>query len=187
VSRVRRHALVLLAALAVVTGAAGVAVAKTPAHLSAHGPTRVSGTDATAVFRIADRTIRQVRYRDHGVLVYTFRLRNDASLPVTVTGTAPLAHEPRLFDYLTLTDRRGASRFTLGAGNSTVVQLRMRMHGCETLSARAGSFATEVVLRTTRAHMWHDVVPVQLPEEVHTGSPREAFCPNSTATSRPPG
>ena len=26
-----------------------------------------------------------------------------------------------------------------------------------------------------------------IPEEVHTGSPREAFCPNATATSRPPG
>jgi hypothetical protein len=183
----RRHLLVLLAALAVVSGATGVAVAKAPVHLSAHGPTRVWGTDATAVFRIADRTIRQVRYRDRGILVYTFRLHNDASLPVTVTGTAPMAHEPRLFEYLGLTDRHGATRLTLGAGTSTVVQLRLRMHACETLSARAGSFATEVLLRTTRAGMWHDVVRVQLPEEVHTGSPREAFCPNSTATSRPPG
>jgi hypothetical protein len=26
-----------------------------------------------------------------------------------------------------------------------------------------------------------------LPEQLHTGSPREAFCPNSTATSRPRG
>jgi hypothetical protein len=30
-------------------------------------------------------------------------------------------------------------------------------------------------------------LPLTLPEEVHTGSPREAFCPRSTATSRPPG
>jgi len=28
---------------------------------------------------------------------------------------------------------------------------------------------------------------LRLPEELHTGSPREAFCPESTATSRPPG
>ena len=27
----------------------------------------------------------------------------------------------------------------------------------------------------------------ELPEEVHTGSPREAFCPRATADSRPPG
>ena len=31
-----------------------------------------------------------------------------------------------------------------------------------------------------------DVVTVALPEEIHTGSPREAFCPESTATSEPP-
>jgi hypothetical protein len=30
-------------------------------------------------------------------------------------------------------------------------------------------------------------VTLRLPEELHTGSPREAFCPESTATSRPPG
>ena len=32
-----------------------------------------------------------------------------------------------------------------------------------------------------------DDVTVTLPEEIHTGSPREAFCPESTATSRPQG
>ena len=31
------------------------------------------------------------------------------------------------------------------------------------------------------------LLAVSLPEEVHTGSPREAFCPRSTATPRPPG
>jgi hypothetical protein len=61
------------------------------------------------------------------------------------------------------------------------------MHGCETLSARAGSFATQVDLNTTRAGFMDDVVHVTLPEQLHTGSPREAFCPNSTASSRPPG
>ena len=57
----------------------------------------------------------------------------------------------------------------------------------QTLSARAGSFATEVSLRTSRAGVVEDVVTVELPEEVHTGSPREVFCPRATATSRPPG
>ena len=56
------------------------------------------------------------------------------------------------------------------------------MGGCESLSARAGAFVTEVVVRTDRGD-----TSVPLPEELHTGSPREAFCPNSTATSRPPG
>ena len=66
--------------------------------------------------------------------------------------------------------------------------LRLRMESCEHLSARAGSFATEAVLRTTRAGgLVDEAVTVTLPEEVHTGSPREAFCPRSTASSRPPG
>jgi hypothetical protein len=61
------------------------------------------------------------------------------------------------------------------------------MHACETLSARAGSFATEVALRVVRAGVLADAVRVTLPEEVHTGSPREASCPRATASSRPPG
>lgn len=65
--------------------------------------------------------------------------------------------------------------------------LALRMGGCETLSARAGSFVTQVVLRTEQAGIFDDRVTVRLPEELHTGSPREAFCPESTATSRPPG
>ena len=183
----RRHLTVLLAALALVAGVAGVAVAEDPPALSAHGPTRVSGTDASAVFRIADRTVRQVRYRDGGTLVYTFSLRNDGRIPVMVAGLVPLPHEPRLFRYLRFEDQQGASRFTIPAGGSTTVDVRLRMHACETLSARAGSFATEVALHTVRAGLLHHNVVVRFPEEVHTSSPREAFCPNSTATSRPPG
>jgi hypothetical protein len=155
--------------------------------LSAHGPTRVSGTDATAVFTIADRRIRQVRYRDKGTLVYGFVLANDGPLPVTVTGLAPAVRVPQLLRYLRLTTRDGRRTFTLAPGASTPVRLSMRMHSCETLSARAGSFASAVNLRTARAGVLHRAVHVTLPEEVHTGSPREAYCPGATATSRPPG
>lgn len=42
-------------------------------------------------------------------------------------------------------------------------------------------------MRTRQAGVFHDDVTVSLPEEIHTGSPREAFCPESTATSRPQG
>ena len=63
----------------------------------------------------------------------------------------------------------------------------MVMHGCETLSARAGSFATQMSLRAELAGVIDQEVTVTIPEEVHTGSPREVFCPNATATSRPPG
>jgi hypothetical protein len=183
---VRRLLAVVLAAVLVAAGA-GVAVARTTPALAAHGPTAVRGTEATAVFRIGGRTLRQVRYADRETLVYSFALANDGRLPVTVTGLEPLARSPRLFRYVGLTDSEGREEFTVPAGERTTVELSMLMHACETLSARAGSFATEVSLRTERAGMIGDVVTVAFPEEVHTGSPREASCPGATATSRPPG
>ena len=73
------------------------------------------------------------------------------------------------------------------AHGSREVHLLLRMGGCESLSARAGSFASSVLVRTERMGISSGSVPVRLPEELHTGSPREAFCPNSTAESRPPG
>lgn len=183
----RRHLLALLAALLVVAGGAGVAVANAPVRLETSGPTEVTGTEASAVFTVADRTIRQVRYHDKQVLTYSFALHNDSSIPVTVTGLRPLEREPRLFRYVDLVDEEGAERFTVPAGGSTRVALRMRMHSCETLSARAGSFASEVAMATTRAGFLDGSIVVTLPEEVHTGSPREAFCPGATAGSRSPG
>lgn len=176
----------LVVSLLVVLGAASAAAVPSP-RLIASGPTSVSGTDATEVFTIADRTVRQVRYQDKGTLVYSFVLTNHGPLPVTVTGLAPLDQEPRLFHYLRVTDADGDRSFTIDPGGRTVVRLSMLMHSCETLSARAGSFATEANLQTSRAGLLHSAVTVTFPEEVHTGSPREAFCPSSTATSRPPG
>lgn len=179
--------------LAVVAGvvllAAGVAVAEAAVGpvLTAYGPTRVSGTEATAVFRVGERTVRQVRYADRSTLVYGFVLRNDGPLPVRVTGLAVQHPQPRLLRYTGLSDTDGDREFTIGAGERVRVRLSMFMHACETLSARAGSFATRVSVRTARAGVFHDVVTVELPEQVHTGSPREAFCPRATATSRPPG
>lgn len=182
----RARLLVLVVALLLVAGGAGVAVAGQQPRLRAAGPTSVSGTDATAVFTIAHRVVRQVRYADHGTLAYTFTLHNDGGLPLTVTGLAP-AVSPRLFRLRDLRTTSGDAHFTVPAGSSRRVVLRMLMRGCETLSARAGSFVTTVALDTVRARVLHRVVTVRLPEELHTGSPREAFCPNATATSRPPG
>ena len=108
----RRHLVALLLALLVVGAGAGVAVAGQPPRLTAGGRTAVAGTDASAVFRIGDRTIRQVRYRDGGTLVYTFALHNGGTLPLTVTGLAPLHPEPRLFHYRDVTTPDGSTRFT---------------------------------------------------------------------------
>jgi hypothetical protein len=124
---VRRHLLAALAAFMMLAAGAGVAVAKAPPRLSALGPT---------VFQIGGRTIRQVRYRDTATLVYSFTLRNDGQLPLSVTGLAPLENQPQLFHYLGITDAQGHKRFTVGAGKDTPVRLSMRMQSCETLSAR---------------------------------------------------
>lgn len=176
----------LVVLLLMATGV-GVAAAQSVPNLQAHGPTEVSGTDATAVFRIGSRTVRQVRYQDRGTLVYSFALANDGRLPVTVTGLAAVVPAPTLFRYTSITDATGDERFTIGPGQRRTVKVSLLMVACERLSARAGSFATVANIETSRAGVIDDVVTVDFPEEVHTGSPREAFCPNATAASRPPG
>lgn len=179
--RVLGKALAGVGFVAVVATGGGVAVAGENPTLTASGPVSVTGTEASGVFTVADRTIRQVRYADQGTLAYTFTLTNEGRLPVTVTGLARDQADPRLFDLVDLT------RTELSAGESGSVALRLDMNGCESLSSRAGSFVSEIAVTTTRAGVFHDIVTVALPEEIHTGSPREAFCPESTATSRPQG
>lgn len=167
--------------VAVVVTGGGVSVASGTPALTAGGPVSVTGTEASGVFTLADRTVRQIRYADRGTLRYTFTLSNDGRLPVTVIGLAPDQPDPRLFDLVGLTSGE------LSPGESAELTLTLDMNGCETLSSRSGSFVSDVVVRTRQAGMFEDTVTVALPEEIHTGSPREAFCPESTATSRPQG
>lgn len=174
--RVLRRALLVGVLLTLLVAGGGAALARSSPALTASGPASVSGTEASAVFTVADRTIRQVRYADGGTLRYTFRLTNDGRLPVSVLGLADVQPPSRLFHPTAITP------VEIGPGDTADVTLDLAMSGCESLSARAGAFVTEVVLRVEAAE-----VPLTLPEELHTGSPREAFCPNSTATSRPPG
>jgi len=178
--------LVVLALLLLGVGVGGVAVARSTPSLTTSAPTSVEGTEATTTFTIADRTVRQVRYADGGTLRYTFRLANAGRIPVTVLGLADQP-DPRLFTFAGLTGPAGETSIRLGAGETKDVTLALTMGGCESLSARAGSFVSQVVVRTESAGLFSDDVTVTLPEEVHTGSPREAFCPESTASSRPPG
>jgi hypothetical protein len=191
VARGRRRLRLGLAALGVgvvlVAGAGYAAVRTTEPALRAEGPTAVSGTEASATFSVADRRIRQVRYRDRATLDYEFRLTNAEALPVTVTGIDPRQGNSRLFGYVALEGPDGDGPITVPARGSSQVHLLLRMGGCESLSARAGSFASSVLVRTERMGIPSGSVRIRLPEEVHTGSPREAFCPNSTARSRPSG
>lgn len=179
--------------LVVVLVAVVLAIGAVPAYavlsesLSSDGPTSVDGTSATAVFEVGDRRIREVRYVDRATLTYSFTLVNDGRLPLTVEGLAPLPRKPTLLAYQKLEDANGDEEFTIGVGDRTVVRLSMLMTACERLSARAGSFATEVRLRISRLGVIDKVVTVELPEEIHTGSAREALCPRSTSESRPPG
>ena len=176
-----RKVLLVVTALVALLAAGGVAVGRSTPSLTAAGPVSVAGTEASGVFTIADRTVRQVRYADQGVLHYRFTLHNDGRLPVTVVGLAEDQPDPRLFDLLAI---EGAQ---LAPGETATVTLSLAMNGCESLSSRSGSFVSEVVLRTRQAEIFADQVTVALPEEIHTGSPREASCPRATATSRPQG
>jgi hypothetical protein len=176
-----------LAVIAAVTVAGGgPADRDTPPSLSASGPVSVTGTEATSVFTVGDRTVRQVRYADRGTLTYTFRVTNPGPAPLDVLGLAEHQDASRLFRVTALSTPGRSRPVHLAAASSAVLRVAMRMSGCETLSSRAGAFLTRVWLRIgTDAS--EEVLAVPLPEELHTGSPREAFCPNSTATSRPPG
>jgi hypothetical protein len=183
---VRREALVAVPVVLLLSGlVGGAAVAATDPDLRASEPTSVTGTDGTAVFDIGVHHVRHVRYQDRGTLEYTFRLHNDHALPVTVRGLAADQPRTRLFLPRELVGSDGGDDVRIGAGDSEEVTLSLQMSGCETLSARAGSILTEVVVRTERAGIFDGDVSVRLPEELRTGSPREAFCPNATATSRP--
>lgn len=182
-----RKLLVLVALLLLALVAGGVTLARSVPTLSAGGPTSVSGTEESIAFQIAERTVRQVRYDDGGTLRYTFRVTNEGRLPLTIRGLADDQPNTRLFTYTGLTGQDGSDSVRLGSGETAALTLALKMGGCESLSARAGAFVTEVVARTEQAGIFADDIVITLPEEVHTGSPREAFCPNSTATSRPPG
>ncbi len=171
--------------------AAGVlAIGATPTYaalgptLSSDGPTEVAGTDASGKFDIADRTVLQVRYADQGTLTYTFELVNDGLLPIKVTGLAPVKVKPTLFDYKSLKSD-GSTKFTVGAGKHKTVTLSLLMTSCERLSSRAGSFVNDVHVRTSSLGIDRTVV-VTLPEQIHSGSPREASCPLATARLPPP-
>ncbi len=180
----------MLGASLVVLMGAGVgyaAVRHPPTALTTAGPTAVTGTAASAVFGIADRRIRQVRYHDGGTLEYRFRLQNGEALPVTVVGIDPSQRDARLFAYRSLRTSTGSRHIEIPGHGSREVRLVLSMGGCENLSARAGSFAESVLVRTERLGVAAGSVLVALPEEIHTGSPREAFCPDSTAHSRSPG
>lgn len=173
-----------LATVGVVAAAAtggSVAVAASGPTLTTSGPVSVTGTEASGVFTVAERTVRQIRYADQGTLGYTFTLSNEGRLPVTVAGLTQDQTDPRLFDLVNLTS------ITLSPGESSDVTLQLDMNGCESLSSRSGSFVTEVVVDLRTTGMFEETVTLALPEEIHTGSPREAFCPESTATSRPQG
>jgi hypothetical protein len=178
-------------AVVLVAGVGYAAVRGTSPQLRAEGPTGVTGTEASATFSIADRTIRQVRYQDRGTLDYRFVLVNADRLPVVVTGIDPRQHNARLFGFVDLRGTNGGKvvdgPVSIPAHGSREVHLLLHMGGCESLSARAGSFASSVLVRTERLGISAGSVRIRFPEELHTGSPREAFCPNSTAKSRPAG
>jgi len=198
----RRRVLVAAAATAVALSGGGLAAADTGCRtvsapwcadgaatpgMSAHGPVQVDGTTASAAFRLGHRTVRQFRYTDRHELGYTFTLANGRPEPVTVVGVGD-AGPPATLLRVDRLERAGtsATRFPVPASGEATVRLVLDMTACEHVSSRAGSFLSAVIVRgRTDGKPTADVV--RLPEELHTGSPREAFCPRATSTSRSPG
>jgi len=78
-------------ALVGIAGAA-TAVARMDPSLSASGPGKVTGTEASAIFELGDKTYHQVRYGDRKTLTYSFTLHNDGAFDTTVTGLEPVEH-----------------------------------------------------------------------------------------------
>ncbi|MBF4161622.1 hypothetical protein [Nocardioides acrostichi] len=173
--------LVAVLAASTVIAVGALVVRQNAPHLTTSTPASVEGTEATATFQIAERTIRQVRYADQGTLRYTFAVHNPGRLPLTVTGLTPGQPDSRLLQLESISSR------TIGPDSTEELTLVMHMSGCETLAARSGSFVTSVSVHVRYLRVLSDDLVLTLPEELHTGSPREAFCPDATASSRPPG
>jgi hypothetical protein len=184
VSRRVRLALAAAAATVLALGATAWALAPAPT-LRAAGPVSVTGTEASGSFTMGSRTVRQVRYDDRGTLGYGFRLTNDGPGTATVVGVRTVGPEATLLRVRALHAPDGGE-VVLESGRTGEVVLDVLMTDCERLSARASSLveAVDVELRT-----WgrSQVVRLELPEQLRTGSAREMFCPRATADSRPPG
>lgn len=153
------------------------------------GPTRVSGTTASAVYPYGDGPVREVRYVDRWTLTYTFAVRNTGLAPVVVTGLGddPARERTLLRPRRLVRASDGASRFTVAPGESRRVRLSVLMTGCEHVSSRAGSLLEEVRVDVRSAGMVPRSLTVSLPERLHTGSPRDAGCPRSSSATRSPG
>jgi hypothetical protein len=183
--RMRILVVAVVALLAIAGGAA--AVVRMDPSLTAEGPGSVTGTEASAIFQLGGETYHQIRYADRKVLTYAFTLHNDGRFATTVTGLEPVKHEATLLRLRSLTNTAGKARFEIGAGDETVVVLKIWMTDCERLSARAASQIGEIDVRTEGLGGIEHVVTVKLPEQVRTGSAREMFCPRANASTRPPG
>ena len=136
------------------------------------GPTSVAGTEASAGFQVGDRTIRQVRYVDrrHAALRVPGRQRRPAA------GARRWARR-RAAPHPAVHDHRRSAPARSAEGEAEEFTLSLHMAGCETLSSRAGSFVTRVAVRTETAGMFDDTVELDLPEEIHTGSPARGVLP----------
>jgi hypothetical protein len=160
----------------------------TTSTLRATGPVRVDGTTASASFEVGGRTIRQLRYVDRRELGYTFVLRDLGADPVRVVDVAAAGPEATLLRVDRLeTAGTPETELTVPAGGEVVVRLVLNMTDCEHVSSRAGSFLSRISVGTREADGTRGSSVVTLPEELHTGSPREAWCPRATSTSRSPG
>jgi hypothetical protein len=176
--KARRIGLIVLGlSLLLIVGVRYAVARVNPPVLGTRGPTQVVGAATSGVVRIDGREIRRVRYRDQATLDYAFRLTNAQGLPLTVTGVDSRQRDTPLFGYVGLEGSKGSHQIELPAYGSEQVHLLLRMRGCQRVAPRDRSAAVSVLLRTERFGVSAGSVLVQLPEEIHTGSPRRKACP----------
>lgn len=184
----RRRLLAGATATATVLSGGVLATAASAPRLSGEGPVSLDGTTASARFEVGSRTIRQIRYADRRELGYTFILANRGPMPLTVVDVGTAGPPATLLDVDRL-ERAGTAEtiFDIPAGDEVAVRLVLDMSDCEGVSSRAGSLLSSVTVRSEVAGVLGESDVVALPEELHTGSPREALCPRATSSSRSPG
>jgi hypothetical protein len=144
---------VALAAVATVTGAAGLL------QLRSAGPVVAGGTTVTELPDFGDRGAVVLLYEDGREVAYAFPVRNDGWLPMTVTGLDVGGSEDRPLLVPTTVGIAASSpvaetvddltaepfeAFTLGPGESGMVVVHARMDNCE--------FYTERGLQLIRHH-----------------------------------
>ncbi|MBW3621564.1 MAG: hypothetical protein KY461_15075 [Actinobacteria bacterium] len=178
----RRSWPVAVVVLAVAMAVAAVVVSTVT--VASAGPVTAIGTEVTSVPEFGERGSLVLLYHDGREVTYTFPLRNDGWLPVTVTDVALTAPEERPLlvpTGLGLDGPDGATApflpFRLGPGETRTVVIEGLLDNCEYHTERAVHLVGHHVVHL-RAGGVATTRSVALDDEVVVRSPTIRRCPD---------